>query len=131
MSILDGALMWWLGWGGPLGSRSRGRWKGEAYITVILSLANGALSCSIVGLALPRGCPCPCGPAGFAALLDDLEKFLAELVRFCFAGDVAEALSRGKSFEGFMAPCVVGVYMFRWWRVGGVSEERAARRREG
>lgn len=48
----------------------------EAYITLILSLANGALNCSIVGLALPRGCPC--GPAGFAVLLADLENCLVD-----------------------------------------------------
>lgn len=67
-------------------------------MTVILSLANGALNCSIVGLALPLFGP---GPAGLAALLELLLKFLVA----CLAtvGALARAAANNRD-EVFMAP---------------------------
>ena len=56
--------------GRRLGERER------TYATVWLSLLNGALNCSIVGLACPLPPPFDCGPAGLAALLELLLKCL-------------------------------------------------------
>ena len=80
--------------------REEERGREEAYITVMLSLANGALNCSIVGLALPLFGP----GAGLAARLVDLLNCLLA----CFVEICALALALANNLNDmFMAPSIV------------------------